>query len=329
MSKKILITGASGFVGYHLIEAALQAGLTVYAAVRKRSDIAHLAHYNIEYVELDYTSIDALQKHLEEQQYNYIVHAAGITKAKTAEQYNKVNAAYTKNLALATIRAKINLEKFVFVSSLAALGPLTDLNSEIQDDTTGHPVTAYGASKLLAEKYLSEISGLPLITIRPTAVYGPRERDLFILFKTINNGLEPHIGSFKQHLSFVYVTDLAQIIIHALFTELTRNSYNVTDGYVYDRYALAQFIKKALRKKTLKFHLPVSVVGAMASFMDIIYKNSLNTPTLNKEKMAELTAVNWACNINRLKQDLGYQPKFNLESGIKDTVKWYQDHSWL
>lgn len=327
--KKVLITGASGFVGYHLVEAALNAGLEVYAAVRKSSDVAHLKAFNVQYTDLDYSSVASLKEELEEKQYNYIIHAAGTTKAKTKEVYDQINAMYTKNLAIAANTANIPLEKFVFVSSLAALGPLEDLSAEIRDDSIARPVTNYGASKMLAEQYLSDFKNLPLIIIRPTAVYGPREKDLFILFDSINKGLEPHIGRFKQQLSFVYVKDLVKVIISALTIPLVQKQYNISDGMIYDRYALASYTKKALNRKTFKFHLPVAIVSFMASVMDFIYAGSKDTPTLNKEKMAELTAVNWACTIEGAKTDLGYEPEYNLEKGVMQTVKWYKLNNWL
>ena len=329
MSEKVLITGASGFVGYHLIEAALKEGLTVFAAVRKSSDVSHLKDFDIKYVDLDYSSVDALKNQLELEQYQYIIHAAGITKAKNLDAYNKVNAEFTRNLALAASTAELDLKKFVFVSSLAAIGPLSDLTGEITDDIAGKPVTSYGASKLRAEEYLKQIPGLPIIIIRPTAVYGPREKDIFILFKSISRGLEPHIGSFKQQLSFIYVKDLARVIIQALKTDVTGMQYNISDGHVYDRYVLAQLAKKALNKRTLKFHLPIGLVASLAGLMEMAYKSSTATPTLNKEKMAELTAVNWACNIARARRDLGFDPQFDLENGLSETVKWYKENNWL
>lgn len=327
--KKVLITGASGFVGYHLIEEAIDAGLEVYAAVRPDSDTSHLTAFKLQYVQLDYSSVPGLKQELEAKQYDYIIHAAGTTKAKTKEAYDLVNAVYTRNLATAAMEAEINLEKFVFVSSLAALGPLSDLSAQIQDGTPPHPVTNYGASKLLAELYLSKLTALPLITIRPTAVYGPREKDLFILFNSINNGLEPHIGSFKQQLSFVYVKDLVRVIVKALTVPMQHKAYNISDGSGYDRYALAVFAKKALNRKTFKFHLPVSLVAMLATLMDFFYAKSKDTPALNKEKMAELTAVNWACTIEGAKADLAYEPEYNLEKGVRQTIKWYKLNNWL
>lgn len=329
MKKRVLITGASGFVGYHLISAATASGLEVFAAVRPSSDVQHLKEFDIQFTHLDFSQVDLLQKELEEKQYHYIIHASGVTKAKTKEEYEEVNAVYSKNLALAAVAANIQLEKFVFVSSLAALGPLNDFNSVIQDTGIGHPVTNYGASKLLAEKYLSEIEGLPLIVIRPTAVYGPREKDIFILLQTINKGLEPHIGKFSQQISFIYVKDLADIIVKSLFSSVTKRSYNVSDGHIYNRYALADGVKNVLKKKTIKFHLPVFAVSALASLMELLYSKSKNAPALNKEKMGELTAVNWACSIKGVTTDLGFLPEYNLEKGLGETIKWYLSNKWL
>ena len=329
MSEKVLITGATGFVGYHLIEQALAAGLEVYAAIREQSDVKHLSLFKVTYVYLNYNSVVELRSLLEIHQFQYVIHAAGITKAKDESVYNRINAEYTKNLGLAVSTANYTIKKFIFLSSLAALGPLKDLTNKIYDHFPAHPVTSYGASKALAEKYLSEISGMPLIVLRPTAVYGPREKDIFILFNTINKGLEPHIGSFEQQLSFVYVVDLARLIVNSLFIEDAAGTYNISDGKVYDRYALAYFIRKSLAKRTLKFHLPVQVVSTIASVMELVYKRSKDAPTLNKEKMAELTAVNWACDIQRAQLDLNYHPSFNLEKGVAASVEWYKANDWL
>ncbi|WP_113662069.1 NAD-dependent epimerase/dehydratase family protein [Pedobacter nanyangensis] len=329
MSKKVLITGASGFVGYHLIVTAIEHGLEVYAAVRPNSNTTHLKGLHINYVQLNFNAVDELKAELEEKQYHYIVHAAGTTKAKNQQEYNKVNAGYSRNLALAASLVNYRLEKFVFVSSLAAIGPIADFNASIHDNAIAQPITLYGMSKKLAEEQLHKIERLPLITVRPTAVYGPREKDIFILFKTINQGLEPYIGKFNQQLSFIYVKDLAEIIIRLLESEIVHKTYNITDGLTYDRYALSEGLKKALHKKTLKVHIPLGIIKGLAGFMDTIYARSSKTPTLNKEKIKELTAPNWACNIDNLKRDLQFEPQYDLEKGLEETVKWYKANHWL
>ncbi len=298
MKQRVLITGASGFVGYHLIEAALNKGLEVFAAVRKTSNVAHLSSLNIHYTYLDFTNITTLEREIREQQYTYIIHAAGTTKAKNQEEYNRVNAEYTSNLAKAAANTGV-VKKMVFISSLAATGPLKDCSNNIVEGILETPVTAYGVSKLLAEKMLKEID-LPVVVLRPTAVYGPRDKELFIILKTFAQGFEPYIGKMDQQLSFVYVKDLSALSVNALYTGDTANGiYNITDGNCYNRYQLANTTKSVLQKKTLKLHIPLIVVKALASILETTYGWFSKTPTLNVEKLNELIAVNWCCNIEK------------------------------
>ncbi|SIQ85076.1 NAD-dependent epimerase/dehydratase family protein [Pontibacter lucknowensis] len=330
MKERVLITGASGFVGHHLVEAAVQAGLEVYAAVRPSSEVAHLQNFDIHYTSLKFNDSAALVKELEEKQYHYIIHAAGITKAKSEQEYNSVNADYTQKLALAALEADIPLKKFVFISSLAALGPVVYSDTTpIHEQSKAQPVTAYGKSKLLAEQYLAELKDLPLVVLRPTAVYGPREKDIFIVLKTLNLGLEPYISNKPQWLSFVYVKDLARAVIQALGSEIHHAYYNVSDGNSYDRYALATITKRILGRKAIRFHVPMGVVTVMARLLEAAYATSSKMPALNKEKLNELAAENWNCSIDRIRQDLGFVPEYDLEKGLAHTLKWYKENNWL
>lgn len=329
MKQKVLITGASGFVGFHLIEAALAKGLDVYAAVRKSSDIKHLTSYDIKYTYLDFTAADSLRRELDQYNFDFIIHAAGTTKAKNQEEYNLVNASYAINLALAAEKAEKAIQKMVFVSSLAALGPLTQTDELITEDKVASPVTAYGKSKLLAEQRLKDL-GLPLIVLRPTAVYGSRDKDIFIILKTFSRGLEPYIGRKEQQLSFVYAKDLALVSLDALLTAPTANgSYNITDGNCYTRYEMASITKHVLNKKTLKFHLPVAIVKSLAVVLETTYGMFGKTPALNVEKLNELTAVNWCCNIEKARKNLNYNPAYNLQQGLKEALEWYKLNQWF
>jgi len=265
---------------------------------------------------------------LQEKQYDFIIHAAGTTKAKNQEEYNKVNAAYTVNLAKA-VAATSSVKKMVFISSLAALGPLGDTNELITEATSPSPVTSYGKSKLLAEKNLSEIK-LPLIVLRPTAVYGSRDKDIFIILKTFNKGLEPYIGKTPQQLSFVYVKDLAAATVNALFAPESANGvYNITDGNCYNRYEMANITKTVLSKKTIRFHLPVAVVRGLALVLEKTYGFLDKTPALNIEKLAELTAVNWCCNIEKAKTNLDFKPAYDLKQGLTEALGWYKEQKWM
>lgn len=327
MKPRILITGASGFVGYHLVEAALDAGMEVYAAVRASSSVSHLKHLPVNYVYPDFSQKDELRKLITDHQFDYIIHGAGITKARSLQEYNEVNAEYTRNLAVAAGESEVPLRKFVFISSLAAVGPIAyDASWPVPDVETPQPVTSYGKSKLLAEQYLGAISDVPWVALRPTAVYGPREKDLFVLFKTFKRGFEPYMGRGAQWLSFVYVKDLAQAAILALNAPVKGTIYNISDGNSYDRYALANVIKRHLNLHTFRIHLPLPVIKAVAVISEMV---SRGAPLLNKDKLNELTAANWNCSIEKISQDLGYSPRYDLEKGMQETLDWYIANKWF
>lgn len=326
MKQRLLITGGTGFVGYHIIGKALEAGLDVFVATRASSAVAHLHDLGVNFTSLNLADTNALKKELEEKQYQFVIHAAGTTSAGTQREYNQVNAVFTSNLAKAAIEAQIPLKKFVFVSSLAAIGPSGE--GVIDENKTMQPVTAYGESKKLAEQMLADIPGLPFITFRPTAVYGPRERDILIVLKTINRGFEPYIGKGPQRLSFVYAKDLAELMVQSLGTQITGRAYNVSDGGDYDRYALADITKSILERKTIRFHLPVGMVRLLALLLEKIGTINGKTPPLNRDKLSELTA-SWVCSIEAAKNDLNFQPKYNLQAGLTETLEWYKQNNWL
>ncbi len=328
MKKKLLITGASGFLGFHLIEAALLQDFEVYAGVRKSSNTTHLDKKRVTIVELDMADTNGIKKLLEKHGINYIIHAAALTRAKTASDYNFSNAALTRNLAIAAVESEAGIRKFVFISSLAALGPSAD-GEPVKENDIPHPLTWYGKSKLLAEQYLKEITSLPLIVLRPTAVYGPREKDLLLIIKSVKRGLEMYIGRAKQKLSFVYVKDLAAIAVKCLESEINGEFYNISDGRVYDQYAFADAAKKATGKKTLRLHLPPGLIKKVAAGMDRLYSRSNKTPVLNEDKVKELTASDWSCSIAKIKEQQSFSPRYDLESGMEETIVWYRENKWI
>jgi UDP-glucose 4-epimerase len=328
MKERVLITGASGFVGYHLIIEALQNNLEVYAAIRKSSSVDHLKGLDVKFVYLDFDNLNSLVQELREKQYHYIIHAAGALRALTPVEYNYINADYTYNLAQAAVITRQSFKKFVLISSLAALGPLNVLDGIITEDTTPNPITAYGRSKLLAEDRLRSFPDLNYTILRPTAIYGPRDKDIFIFLKQVANGIEPYIGHIDQKLSFIYVSDLAKAAIKALNCG-NKKSYILSDGKFYNRYELANFTKSILGVKTVKFHIPVKFVKMVALVAEKVSYLTKKAPVINPEKLDELKAVNWSCAIEPAINDLSYRPMFNLKDGLTETFAWYKANQWL
>ena len=329
---KVLVTGASGFVGSHLVQEAKERGFEVHAAVRKSSDITAIQDYVAKFVYVDQGNYEHVSKLLNDECYDYIIHAAALTKAKTSAELHTVNVGNTYNILKAAFSLQKPPERIVFVSSLAAIGPVGyDATTDILEDNSYNPVTAYGRSKRDAELMIKEkFADKQISVFRPTAVYGPREKDLFILFDTLNKGLDPYIGRSPQKLSFVYVKDLVQ----ALLLGCTKDQsglqfYNISDGNVYSRYAMADIFKEVFNKKTFRIHIPFFVVALVAKISALIYKNLKNTPTIYPERLGELTASNWACNISKSIEILGYTPKFDLKKGLTESLLWYKQNNWL
>jgi UDP-glucose 4-epimerase len=327
MKERVLITGASGFVGYHLIEAALKSNLEVFAAVRKSSKVDHLKGLAVQYAYTNFNSVGALTAEIQENRYDYIIHAAGVTKANSAAEYNAINTGYTVNLAKAAVAAG-RIKKLVFISSLAAVGPIATVEGVITELNSQVPVTAYGHSKKHAEEELKKFTSLNYVILRPTAVYGPRDKDILIVLKQFANRFEPYIGKIDQYLSFIYVKDLAQVSINAL-TRGNQTAYLISDGKRYDRYQLANITKRLLGVKTFKIHLPVAIVKVVAGIAEGVSRITKKASALNVEKLNELTAINWICSIDKAQQELDFKPTYDLNSGLEETLKWYKENKWL
>jgi nucleoside-diphosphate-sugar epimerase len=328
MKERVLITGASGFIGYHIILEALKNNFEVYAAVRKTSRIDHLKELDIIFTYPDFGDIASLKKELVEKNYTYIIHAAGVTKARSQEEYNDINAGYTQNLATAALESGIPLKKFVLLGSLAAMGPLNNLHGVLTESSAPMPVTAYGKSKLLGEETLKTFSTLNYTILKPTGVYGPRDKDIFIFFKQVAKGFEPYIGHIEQKFSFIYVTDLARATIKALFAP-PQTIFMLSDGNSYNRYQLADCIKASLSVKAIKFHLPVKFVKIIALLSEKYCALNKKASTLNVEKLNELMAVNWYCDITHARTSLGFEPVYDLKAGVAESIKWYKTNRWL
>ena len=331
MKKKILITGASGFVGGFLVEEAIHRGLDVYAAIRKTSDTTYLDPLNATLVYIDFENKEQLREIFTATNYDYVIHNAGLTKSKSKEGYFKVNKDYLRYLIEAIRSSDTQLDKFLFVSSLAAYGP-ADFQKDgiVTNESTPHPVTNYGRSKLAAEQYLNVVEDIPWCVIRPTVVYGPREYDLLTVFQTLAKGLELYVGFQSQVLTFVQVRDLVTAMMDVTLSDIEYKSYFITDGKTYSAQNMNKYILNQLNKNwAIPIKLPVSIVRGIGYISEKIAAISGKYPALNVEKVNELESRSWNCDICALKQDIQYSAKHDFESGIVETITWYKENKLL
>jgi len=329
---KIFITGASGFVGYHLVRAAKALGLEVQAAVRPSSNIEDIRPFVDKFVYPDLGDTESLKYLFDREQYNYIIHAAALTRAKNEEIMWDVNVGYTESILKAAFTAQFPLERVCYVSSLAALGPIGyDSSAWMHEASPYRPLTVYGRSKSATELMIQEKFGEKAISVfRPTAVYGPRERDIFLVFETMSRGLDLYIGNKPQKLSFVYVKDLVDVLLQGcVLPQEGLQFYNITDGQVYSRYRMAEIFREVFQKKLWRMHVPYGMVKVVADVSQRLYRSSSKTPVLYPERLKELTAENWGCDISKAKEVLGFNPIYDLEKGLRETLLWYKENNWL
>ncbi len=334
---KILITGASGFIGGFLVEEALNRGYEVWAGIRTGSSRAHLQDARIRFIDLKYAHPEQLTEQLatfvrENGAWDYIIHNAGITKTLDTKDFLKINAGYTHTLIEALTASGCIPRKFVLMSSLSSYGS--------GDETTFRPIllsdpqqpeTEYGKSKLAAENYLRNQSAFPYVILRPTGVYGPGEKDYFMEIKSIRSGFDFAVGRIPQRITFIYVKDLATVAFLAIEKEEIRNRhYFVADGDVHTDASFACLIQEILRKKQV-FHarIPLWIVRIACHGSEWIGKRLKKSMTLNSDKYLILKQRNWICDTTALREELGFTAAYPLRKGLEESIRWYQKEGWL
>jgi len=330
--RKILITGASGFIGSFLVEQAIRNQYCTIAGIRSTSPKQYLQDSAIHFLELDFTSVASLDTALQDCKLKYgkldfIIHNAGVTKAADNLLFEQVNYENTQRLITALKRNQLVPGKFIYISSLASFGPgkgtepITALNKK-------EPLTAYGRSKLKAEELLYETADFPFLIFNPTTVYGPREKDLLLLIKSIKKHIEVYIGTDRQLLSFIHVRDLCEAVFQAMESPAVNCNLLVSDCRMYTAKEFNTIVKRILHTKTVSLILPVSVVRFAAILSEWLGKLSGKVPVLNRERLKEFEAKNWGINCREI-CNLGYLPQYSLEEGLKQTIFWYKAHGWL
>ena len=336
---KILVTGASGFIGSFIVEEALNRGMEVWAAVRKSSSKEYLQDKRIRFVELDLGNAERLKSQLSGHHFDYVVHAAGATKCLHRNDFYRVNTEGTKNLSDAVVQLKMPLKRFVFISSLSIFGPVREKQpyEEIQETDKPMPNTAYGHSKLLAEEYLDSLNPknedgeitdvvLPYIVLRPTGVYGPREKDYFLMAKSIKQHIDFAVGYKPQDITFVYVQDVVQVVFLAFDRGKSGRTYFISDGHVYSSRHFSDLIRKELGMPwCLRIVAPLWVLRIVTFVSEYISRITGKITALNNDKYNILKQRNWRCNIEPTVDELGYNPSFNLEKGVHLTIQWYRE----
>ena len=327
----ILITGASGFIGSFIVEEALRRDFEVWAAVRKSSSHQFLTDERIHFIELNLSSEEALRQQLAGHHFDYVVHAAGVTKCLDKQDFFRINTEGTKHLVRALLALQMPLRRFVYISSLSIMGAIREQQpyEEIRESDTPRPNTAYGESKLQAEQWL-DTQPIPYIILRPTGVYGPRERDYFMMAKSIQAHTDFAVGFQQQDITFVYVTDVVQAVFLALEKGQTGRRYFLSDGEVYQSAAFSNYIRRELGTPWwIRITAPIWLLRVITFVGEYVGRLTGKVTALNNDKYYIMRQRNWRCDITPACQELGYKPQVKLEEGVRRSIKWYRDNGWL
>lgn len=330
--KRVLVTGATGFIGSFIVAEALEQGMDVWAAVRKTSSKKWLTDPRIHFIELDLSNQQRLTEQLSSTSFDYVVHAAGATKCIHAEQFFATNTQGTTHLVEALRALAMPIKMFVEISSLSVYGPVREQQpyTEIREDDTPRPNTAYGRSKLEAERYLDSLQGFPYVVLRPTGVYGPREKDYFLMAQSIKGHSDFSVGYKRQDITFVYVLDVVQAVMLALEHGKPGRKYFLSDGQVYSSRAFSDLIWQEMgRPWLLRIKAPIWVLRIVTYVGDWVGRLTGRLSALNNDKYHILRQRNWRCDIQPAMDELGYKPQYDLERGVKLTIKWYKENGWL
>ena len=333
---KILITGASGFIGSFIAEAAVDAGFETYAGIRSTSSKRYLKKEGLHFFELDFSEKTKIKKYLSDfkkanGKFDYIVHCAGVTKCVNKSDFITVNYNQTKDFVDTLLELDMIPTQFIYISTLSVFGPIKEESYKpISEKDLKNPNTAYGISKLKSERYLESLEGFPYVIFRPTGVYGPREKDYFLMVDSIKKHLDFSVGYKRQDLTFVYVKDLVQAVFLAIDKKVKRRAYFVTDGEVYTSRAFSNLIKQELGNPcVIHIKSPLFILKIISLFAEFISRLIGKSSTLNSDKYNIMKQRNWQCDITPTQIELGYRPQYKLDKGVEETVSWYKKEQWI
>ncbi|MEZ3531468.1 MAG: NAD(P)-dependent oxidoreductase [Muribaculaceae bacterium] len=333
--KRVLVVGAGGFAGGFLVEEGLKRGYEMWAGVRASTSRKYLADSRIKFLELDFDEPETLARALSEslpegEKWDWIVYNLGATKCLSFSDFSKINYEYLRNFTDALTASGKVPGKLLYMSSLSAVGPGDEKDyTPFTEKMIPHPNTRYGASKLKAEMQLA-MSGIPYIVFRATGIYGPRDKDYFLMFEAIKKGVDFSVGYKKQLLSFIYVEDLARAVYDALEKAPTGEVYNIAEPRTYTQKEFREIASEAVgRKHVLAVSMPLWGVRVVSFVAEKWGVARMKPSTLNRDKFNIMKQRNWAVDVSKARKMFGFDPKVDLREGVERSVTWYKQEGWL
>jgi nucleoside-diphosphate-sugar epimerase len=323
----VLVTGGTGFIGSHLVARLVETGARLRCLIRRTSSLAYLpaSHYEPAYGDL------ATGEGLEEAVAGAgaVFHVAGVTKALAAQGYDRGNTRATENL-VRTIEEHAEVRRLVHVSSLAAIGPGED-GTVVREDTAAHPLTRYGRSKLAAEQAIRRSRAADrTVIVRPPVVYGPRDTDVYHLFRAAARGVLPRIGRAESRISIIYVEDLVDALIAAATSEAAPGrAYFVANDVPITWTEFAETAAELMGRRIRTVTVLPGLAWCAALAAEAAAWARRKPTIVTREKLREGACPNWVCDVSAARHELGFRARTPLREGMARTIAWYRKAGWL
>lgn len=325
---KALVTGGTGFIGSHLIARLVERGETVRCLAKDEMNAAAIHSPSVQVVLGDLNNgVDwpALLDGID-----VVFHLAGVTRARSKSDYYEGNVMTTRRVARACAACAPGLRRLVHVSSQAAAGPAPGCGA-IDESSPCRPVSHYGRSKLLAEREALAVRGrIPVTIVRPTAVYGPRDREFLAYFRMVKHHLRVVAGFRPRHLSLIHCTDLVEGILLAGTNERAEDQvYFLSGDHDCTTDEVAVLIATAMRVRTIPVRIPAPLVRLAGAVSGAAAAATRRSVLFNSQKAREFVQESWLCSSEKARRDLGFRPSIALEDGLLTTFDWYRAAGWI
>lgn len=325
--KRLLVVGAGGFIGGFICQEGITRGFEVTAAVRETTSRRYLTDPALNFLTLDYDNPEQIEKAVADAEpWDYIIYNLGATKAATFPEFNLINFEYLRRFVEALKKTDRVPERFLYMSSLSALGLGDEVDyTPLSATTVPNPNTRYGLSKIKAENYLEFQSEIPYIIFRPTGVYGPHEKDYLMMVKSIDSHFDFGVGYKKQMLTFIYVDDLVSAMFDALASGVVKKKYIISEERSYTQNEFRRIVADELGKKwVIPVRLPLWMAWIACYVSEKIGHFTAKPATLNRDKFKILKQRNWNADVSDAQRDFGFKTRFSLRDGIRETIRAYR-----
>ncbi|MFQ5450620.1 MAG: NAD-dependent epimerase/dehydratase family protein [Nitrospinaceae bacterium] len=324
----VLVTGASGFIGRHLVDYLLQRGCTVHCLVRETSDLRGLDLSRVHLHKADLVGSPPPDSCVE--QTDYVFHCAGLTRAKTREAFFRINGEACRPFYQGLAERGNSLKSIVHISSLAAVGPARP-GGEVDENTPCNPLTFYGQSKRAGEEIARQFfPALPIVILRPPVVYGPGEKNFFTFLKAMDRGWNVQMGNSAREVSLIYIKDLVRAMVRAATRPPEKeNIFFITDGQAHAWTDVVHTVADILKTRPKTIVIPEGGLTLIALGLEFVSMFTAKAPLLDRQRMIDIRQSSWTASPKKFFAQYNFQPHYDLRKGMEETLDWYKKHQWI